>query len=185
MSVPLSMLGIMVDREELAWAAGFYDGEGCTWAREAGRRKNRGGFIGMCVQQADRRPLDRFHAAVLGIGTIKGPYSHASAKGRQPLHSWSVTNWRDANTVIGLLWPLLSKPKREQILRSVAIQRSDPGWGRKTGRPFKGTGPRPLSGPPSLGDVEPTEIEESLPQQDMLPHVSGSALDGQGDALVG
>lgn len=130
----------------------------------------------MSVQQTDRRPLERFHAAVLGIGTIKGPYHFASAIGRQPMYGWSVTNWRGANAVIGLLWPLLSEPKRDQILRSVAIQRSDPGWGRKTGRPFKGTGPHPLSGLPPLGRIQPIQIQEPLTQLDMLPNVSGGTL---------
>jgi hypothetical protein len=149
----------MVNREELAWAAGFYDGEGCTYAREAGRRQNRGSGIGMAIQQIDLRPLERFQSAVLGVGNLRGPYQHASAKGRSPMYSWAIYNWRDANAVIGLLWEFLSEPKRQQIRESLAIFRTDPGWGRPTGRPYKGTGPTPL-GMPLSGRAKQAELKE-------------------------
>ena len=109
---------------ELAWAAGFYDGEGCCFTRKCGQ----GGradpsyaimYLGLSVVQTDRRPLERFHSAVEGVGTIvgEGPKTNAVrfAKGWKPLYRWQCQSKSDVARVIELLWSYLSEPKREQI----------------------------------------------------------------------
>ena len=55
------------DREELAWAAGFFDGEGCFCFSEAGQ------YVCVSITQTEREPLDRFERAV-GLGKVNGPY---------------------------------------------------------------------------------------------------------------
>lgn len=89
---------------ELAWAAGFFDGEGCS--------KH---YMTLSVGQKDRRPLDRFAAAV-GYGNVTGPYLHGHKKNGDPIycHHWEVSGQK-AVAVLRKLWPYLSEPKREQI----------------------------------------------------------------------
>lgn len=103
-----------MNREELAWAAGFFDGEGHTRGHT---KDGRWPAPIMQVSQIDERPLIRFQAAVLGIGTIKGPRIPISVDGysRKPYWYYKTTNWRDTQTVIALLWYFLSEPKRAQI----------------------------------------------------------------------
>ena len=59
--------GTWPDREELAWAAGFFDGEGCFSYTEKAR------YGVATITQADIRPLDRFKTAVR-VGNVYGPY---------------------------------------------------------------------------------------------------------------
>jgi len=89
---------------ELAWAAGFFDGEGHI-SFTPGKQ------IAFSVAQVDRRPLDRFLAAV-GLGVVGGPY--LLGKNPRPVFFYRARK-REVDTVIERLWPFLSEPKREQI----------------------------------------------------------------------
>src|SRR5262245_57487345 len=99
-----------MDREALAWAAGFFDGEGNTHLTKQG-------YIVMKVGQTDdaRECLLRFQAAVHGLGRIYGPYSNnGKNQSRRPYHVWEVAKFETAQAVVAMLWPWLSGPKRRQ-----------------------------------------------------------------------
>ncbi len=83
---------------ELAWAAGFFDGEGYTTTS--------GRYLQVGITQKDTRTLDRFLAAV-GLGSVTHPVR---------ISCWRA-NGADAYRVMEKLWPALSAPKREQFLR--------------------------------------------------------------------
>ena len=93
---------------ELAWAAGFFDGEGSIQLRKTG--------LQLYVGQTDPRPLERFAAAV-GVGKVNGPYGPYARNGTpntwKPMYAWQVGG-RKAEAVFALLQPFLSEPKREQ-----------------------------------------------------------------------
>lgn len=97
---------------ELAWAAGFFDGEGSTSLmgrkRKSGERYR---YLTVQVSQKDPRPLFRFMGAV-GVGQVYGPYASQRDK-----YKFQATGPR-AHIVIDLLWPYLSEPKREQATRA-------------------------------------------------------------------
>jgi hypothetical protein len=94
---------------ELAWAAGFFDGEGSVYFT--------GKYITLAITQADRRPLDRFRAA-LDLGTVRGPYRLE----KSPYFVYTAGVY-EIQPVIEKLWPLLSEPKREQITNAKAKAR--------------------------------------------------------------
>lgn len=99
---------------ELSWAAGFFDGEGCSMFHAYGSGKYRGRYRELRLQlpQVDRRLLDRFCAAV--GGKVYGPYLRPKHGRAQPIHQWHA--WGDeAREIIEKLWPYLSEPKREQV----------------------------------------------------------------------
>lgn len=97
---------------ELAWAAGFFDGEGTTYLHPG---------HSLCVQigQADREALDRFKAAVGGRGIVAGPYEKCG--GRKPMYYYRVQASEEALGVIQKLLPLLCSQKVEQA--NSAIER--------------------------------------------------------------
>ena len=91
---------------ELAWAAGFFDGEGTTGLAKGTdsiiRRKPR-----LSVPQKHRECLERFQKAVGGLGKIY-PVNHGQ------IHHFSVQNAKGVDTVLTLLWPYLSCHKKQQ-----------------------------------------------------------------------
>lgn len=97
-------------RDELIWAAGFFDGEGTFHVLKGWRGSS------VSVPQKDIRPLIRFQAALGGIGTI-------TTDRRRKAYTFKLTNTSQNLSVMNLLWPWLSEPKREQFHR--AIRRKD------------------------------------------------------------
>lgn len=109
---------------ELAWAAGFFDGEGCTTAhygygkqRLAPRmRLTQSGEQGIVL-------LHRFRKA-LGLGKVYGPYP--PAKNQNLVRNyWSVTNTDDCKRALALLLPYLSAVKRKQAKTCFAAYNAD------------------------------------------------------------
>jgi hypothetical protein len=105
--------GNVVAETELAWSAGFFDGEGSTvvW------RSTHSTQTMLSITQIDRRVLDRFAEAV-GEGGVNGPYERKAA-GQQPLYQYKAAGAR-AHRAMELLWPYLGQVKREQYERVVA-----------------------------------------------------------------
>ena len=100
----------MSEQTELAWCAGFFDGEGCTTlgGRAGGRRRLR-----VVISQREREVLDRFARAV-GIGNTGGPYNYG--QGSRYLY---VVTGRNAETVVRAIWPYLGTVKRDQYRRCI------------------------------------------------------------------
>jgi hypothetical protein len=99
-------MGWTPNREELAWAAGFFDGEGTTYSN--------GRVPRVTVPQADIRPIERFHRAVGGVGKVVFVAPPKNFPSHKPQWHWTVTKFEHAQAVIAMLWPWLSEPKREQ-----------------------------------------------------------------------
>lgn len=98
---------------ELAWAAGFFDGEGCISFRLS--KNKRRGYVTVSAWQSDTRTLNRFRDAV-GMGVVSnGRIRHHDPKRDRSKHkrefSWASSLHRE---VMALLWPYLSMPKRLQ-----------------------------------------------------------------------
>ena len=109
------------DLAELAWAAGFFDGEGSTMAKSDSDRPGYHQLV-ITVPQSGRdgvpEVLLRFQRAVLGLGVIEP----ADAKS---VYRWRARGFVDAQATIALLWRFLDDVKRDQAaaaMRSVAQQ---------------------------------------------------------------
>jgi hypothetical protein len=94
-----------MDRHELAWAAGFFDGEG--WAA---RSKTRGVQARINQSDDDRVPevLLRFQR-IVGLGRLHGPVRE---DGRKDLYHWDVSSRSDVAAVANATWPWLGSVKR-------------------------------------------------------------------------
>jgi hypothetical protein len=103
-----------MDRHELAWAAGFFDGEG--WANRSGRG------VQSRINQSDNtgvpEVLVRFQL-VLGFGRIGGPVRE---EGRKDLYFWQVSSRGDVAALASAIWPWLGEVKRSEF--EVALGRA-------------------------------------------------------------
>lgn len=99
----------MRTREELAWAAGFFDGEGCTSAQKYTAT------LSIAQKATNAEVIHRFRAAV-GFGKIYGPYTN-SAKSSDISIRYHVTSFEQVQAVIAMLWAWLGTAKKAQYIR--------------------------------------------------------------------
>ena len=107
----------MWTREDLAWVAGFFEGEGTVYFRYPNGRVTPA--MGIAIPQVQREPLDRV-ALITGLGKTYGPYKRA--ENRLPIHQYVIQNWEEVQAFCGLIWNWLS-PKRKQEVQKVLIER--------------------------------------------------------------
>ncbi|HYV22163.1 MAG TPA: hypothetical protein VEN31_05875 [Candidatus Bathyarchaeia archaeon] len=100
-----------MESHDLAWAAGFFDGEG--WANRSGRgvhsRINQAGLDGV------PEVLTKFKR-IVDVGRIHGP---VIVEGRQPLYYWEATSRPDLLRVVDRIGPWLCVVKRAEFGRTL------------------------------------------------------------------
>ena len=103
-----------MDRFELAWAAGFFDGEG--WASAVAAEGRRTRQPQARINQADPNGvpavLARFQRSLGGLGRIGGPYTK---DGREDLYWWDVSSRGDVKLLHHFLLPWLGRVKLEEF----------------------------------------------------------------------
>lgn len=102
---------------ELAWIAGFFDGEGSSyigwgWPKKDGTRSP---HVYISAAQKHKAPLERIQRT-LGKGSVTGP-------NRRGMFTWQLQSSKDVPEVMNLLWPYLGEIKKEQYLD--ACKRAD------------------------------------------------------------
>jgi hypothetical protein len=100
---------------ELAWAAGFFDGEGSSHAQ---KRPGGNCQFHLEVHQKGREPLDRLQACLGGKVYV--------SKTRPGIYKWSVQSKADVERVLNILWPYLTNVKKNQAL---AMYEKEFNWG--------------------------------------------------------
>lgn len=115
------------DREQLAWCAGFFDGEGnvCATTNKRDGRIQIRSQIGQC----DRRVLDRM-ASIIGFGNVTGPYwqKHDGLMGgyrRRGKFYLSFNRFEHIQALVACLWPWLSQVKRAQAKKAMRLYIKD------------------------------------------------------------
>ncbi len=104
---------VNVDREQLAWAAGFFDGEGCFCTHF--RAKADSHKYTATIGQVDRRVLDHFREAVQ-LGKIYGPMGPYKGQlpNARPHYKIDIYGFEQVQALLALLWTWLGPVKREQ-----------------------------------------------------------------------
>jgi len=126
------MLGSGPDRtpeHELAWAAGFYGGDGTTSAGlniagGPGYRTLKAGIPQAAFEGGVPPVLTRFHAAVGGAGAVRGPYVLKNPWSRLPQFVWSISGIRGVELILELIWPWLDEAKRDQARVAIRAARA-------------------------------------------------------------
>ena len=96
---------------ERAWAAGFWDGEGCVSLSYRGKYQYPRSVLQ--VAQVHREPLERFQAAI-GFGNILGPYPARGPKS-QDYYIWRVEGNTHLQAFKSIVYPYLCSIKKKQI----------------------------------------------------------------------
>lgn len=105
-----------MDKYELAWAAGFFDGEGYIGCRPVSKKQRTWAMEIEVSQSTNFDVLERFVAAI-GIPTeVDGPRYRGMGKHgpRKPSFRVYFRTFERVQYVMAVLWPWLSRPKREQ-----------------------------------------------------------------------
>lgn len=100
-------------REDLAWAAGIFDGEG----NAGGGLRRRHRWICASIAQAHQELPDRF-CRVVSVGSVKGPYRPKYPNGL-PYWVWTANQLETVQHVAAVLWPWLGSVKRDQLARAI------------------------------------------------------------------
>ena len=102
---------------DLAWAAGFFDGEGNIRGTVRERLDGSLGSPRIILQlpQKDRERLDKF-ASIFNLKVL-GPYDNAG----RVIHQISVGNFEQVQAIVAKMWKWLGLVKRQQA--KVALQR--------------------------------------------------------------
>lgn len=101
-------------REDLAWAAGLFDGEGCITHRPKAP---------VCVMaMTDEDVVRKFHS-VVGIGSVFWAYR----KNAKPILYWTAAGFRSAQYVIALLWFRLGERRRARAVEIIKRFAAMPG----------------------------------------------------------
>lgn len=121
---------------QLAWAAGFFDGEGTTLVHTDASRP---GYFRLEVKVPQHgvgavpQVLFRFQAAVLGMGKIDRPKADGT-------YMWRSCGYEEAQAVIALLWRLLGPVKRAQAASAMQVVRAQYEARRYEARPSRRRG---------------------------------------------
>lgn len=126
----------MDTKYEAAWAAGFFDGEGCFSVRydyKKGKRGNPAPII--AISQIDPRVLERFKKAVgAGHGSIiKVDASHNRSYTKGYIHRYALVGKRVVEAA-SKMWPFLDEVKKEQwrrVAKKVESERIPSNHGRQ------------------------------------------------------
>lgn len=103
-----------IDTHELAWAAGFFDGEGTVTCSRTNVRRNAQIQL-LLPQSGDPELLYRFHAAVGFVGKVNGPWvAKCNGVEKQPRWALQAYGLGRVQEIIGMLWPWLGEAKKRQ-----------------------------------------------------------------------
>ena len=111
----------MTTAENVAWAAGLFEGEGCIrWVQN--RPGSRRLYVRLHVNMTDRDVLERFRA-IVGGGIIFGPYASAKPSGEpaKDVWKWSATRSQDVARILSLFMPYFGERRFAKAEKAFSI----------------------------------------------------------------
>ncbi|WP_181010094.1 hypothetical protein [Ornithinimicrobium sufpigmenti] len=103
---------------DIAWCAGFYEGEGTVIYGAA-----HNGPLRIKISSTDRDVLDLM-AARSGVGSVNGPYSPRGF-GKKPFFQW-VANGHEAVGLLRDMLPLLGERRAARAVEKIALWEQRP-----------------------------------------------------------
>jgi hypothetical protein len=119
----------LASREDLAWLAGLYEGEGSTSASVA-HQKNTTPMLSVTINMTDLDVLERAQR-VAGMGKIYGPYQRGTNK---PHWMFKVQRQAHAYALLAALWPWLGMRRRGQVAANLLTWSTAPRLPRNRNR---------------------------------------------------
>ena len=129
--------GSVFNREDLAWAAGLFEGEGCFTLSGRGTAR-------AILNMTDEDVVRRF-AQIVRVGGIRG--KRVIRPQHKPQWEWTVQNHEGVQALIAVLWPWLGQRRRSRAVEVLRLTHARPGPNRnklrcKRGHPFDETNTR-------------------------------------------
>lgn len=111
-------VGWKPNREQLAWAAGFIDGEGSFYTQQQDTRTVRPRFE---IGQVHKDVLKRFQKIMPFGAKVLGPYENKiyPASKAKPMFIYYVSGYENVQALLALVWEWLGSVKRKQAIRTL------------------------------------------------------------------
>lgn len=114
--IPVKLDITKLNKQNLAWAAGFFDGEGN--ARPTPRKitseyQTPKTLVQATTSQVELEPIQKFIDAVQ-VGKLYGPYDRKGINQR-PIYRYCANSYESVQQLACLLWPWLCTPKKVQF----------------------------------------------------------------------
>jgi hypothetical protein len=97
-------------RENLAWAAGIFEGEGSIFVHPV--KKN---SVYLKISMTDEDVLRKFHA-IVGLGTICGPYRRLDYK---PQWQWACAGGKQVQALLAAFWCFLGDRRKSKAVEAI------------------------------------------------------------------
>lgn len=94
------------NREDIAWASGLFDGEGCICQKKDGYRAV------LTLSMTDEDLVRRFHEKVGGFGTVT--HRRPSKYGNKPFWAWRCSKREHVQAILAAFWCFLGERRREK-----------------------------------------------------------------------
>lgn len=108
----------MTPEQEIAWAAGLFEGEGCISTYQ-------GDHTQLTLVSTDFDVIERFHR-IVGVGTVSGPYQPNGNPKWKPAMKWLCSHQHEACSLLERLLPLLCGRRQERAQEAIDLFYSRP-----------------------------------------------------------
>jgi hypothetical protein len=101
----------MNDELQVAWAAGFFEGEGCITHKN--KKKDR---QVISLNNTDKDVIERF-ISIVNYGNLRGPYKSNGTKHKpthKPYWMWEVAKKSEVKRILEMFLPYLGKRRRQR-----------------------------------------------------------------------
>lgn len=92
--------------EQLAWAAGLFEGEGCFSTRHCGSDRSLVARLKMTDEDVVRRFFE-----IVQVGNVTGPYTKV---GRKPVWIWQTGSFEGVQFTVAIFWKWLHARRRHR-----------------------------------------------------------------------
>lgn len=128
------MLQTIPERIDRAWAAGFFDGEGCSSihrCRHKTKSNKEGEYVylrprlSLSQVQDGKAILEKFRDSIGGHGQISLIKQSKQSPNFQDIWMWRVNGFAPIQMTMCALWPYLGKTKKEQFAHVMKVTTAD------------------------------------------------------------
>lgn len=101
-------------REDIAWASGIFEGEGCF---RINKNRDRSTFS-MMMSMTDEDVINKFHD-IVGVGSVSGPIP-GKKEGYKEFWQWRCQKFEDAQALSAAMFPFLLSRRQSKIVECLS-----------------------------------------------------------------
>lgn len=97
------------NREDIAWAAGLFEGEGCI--------SHTNGYVTLSLAMTDPDVVERF-AAITGMGR---PIRTSEQGRRKTMYVWTCSRFEQMQAILAMFWSFLGQRRRAKAREALTV----------------------------------------------------------------